>query len=48
MALLSGGGYAEYVAVHKDHFMPIPKNIDVNQAAAITEVWLTSYLNIRF
>ena len=27
MALLSGGGYADFVKVHKDHVMRVPDNI---------------------
>jgi tumor protein p53-inducible protein 3 len=43
MALLSGGAYAEYVAVNKNHIMEVPENIDIVSAAAIPEVWLTAY-----
>ena len=27
MSLLPGGGYSEFVAVHKDHLIEIPENI---------------------
>lgn len=43
MALLNGGGYGEYVAVNKEHVMEIPKNISLDDAASIPEVWLTAY-----
>mgnify|MGYP002629457339 CR=1 FL=1 len=49
MALLPGGGYAEYAAVNKLHVMPVPSNISVEdviifmKAAAIPEVWITAY-----
>jgi len=43
MGLLSGGGYAEYVAIRSDHLMKIPDNLNFEEAAAIPEVWLTSY-----
>lgn len=43
MALLSGGGYAEYAKVHKDHIMNIPSNLTLAEGAAIPEVWLTAY-----
>jgi tumor protein p53-inducible protein 3 len=43
MALLGGGGYAEYARVHSDHLMRIPKHMDFKQAAAIPEVWLTAF-----
>jgi len=29
MALLPGGGYGQYVAVHKDHLIPVPKNLSL-------------------
>ena len=43
MALLAGGGYAQYVAVEPGHLMRIPRGLDMVQAAAIPEVWLTAY-----
>jgi len=43
MALLSGGGYAEYVTVHEDMLMEIPENLDYISAAAIPEVFLTAF-----
>ena len=43
MALLSGGGYAELAKVHKSHLIEIPDGISFTQAAAIPEVWLTSF-----
>ena len=43
MALLPGGGYAQYVAVHHGHTMKVPDGLDIEQAAAIPEVWLTAY-----
>ena len=43
MALLSGGGYADFVKVHKDHVMRVPDNITFEQAAALPEAWITSY-----
>jgi len=48
MALLPGGGYAEYVAVQEDHVMRIPANLNFTQAAAIPEVWLTSWQLLTF
>lgn len=47
MALLSGGGYAEYCKVHEGNLIPIPKEFSWSQAAAIPEVWLTAYQLIR-
>lgn len=31
MALLSGGGYAEYAKVHKNHIMDIPEGLNFIQ-----------------
>lgn len=42
-ALLPGGGYAEYAVVPDALAMPIPENLDFEQAAAIPEVFLTAY-----
>jgi len=43
MALVSGGAYAQYVKVHKDHLMQLPKNMDFATSAAIPEAWITAY-----
>lgn len=43
MALLSGGGYAQFARVHRDHIMNLPKGMAFNQAAAIPEQWITAY-----
>ncbi len=43
MALLGGGGNAEYVAVNEKTLMRIPDEMSFEQAAAITEVWLTAF-----
>jgi tumor protein p53-inducible protein 3 len=43
MALLSGGGWADFARVHKDHVMDIPKDMSFNDAAAIPEQWITAY-----
>lgn len=43
MALLAGGGYAEYVAVPEDMLMRIPTQMNFTTAAGIPEVWLTAY-----
>lgn len=45
MALLPGGGYAEYVRLPADMAMPIPDKLSFAEAAAIPEVFLTAYLN---
>uniref|UniRef100_A0A2R5LKY1 Putative zinc-binding oxidoreductase n=2 Tax=Ornithodoros turicata TaxID=34597 RepID=A0A2R5LKY1_9ACAR len=43
MALLSGGGYAEFVTVHEDHVMEIPESMTFEDAGGIPEAWLTAY-----
>ncbi|XP_076013515.1 quinone oxidoreductase PIG3-like [Genypterus blacodes] len=43
MTLLSGGGYAEYVAVPEELLMSVPSNLTFCQAAAIPETWLTAF-----
>lgn len=48
MALVPGGSYAEYVAINEDHLIKIPKNIDINIAGGIPEVYLTSLLLLRY
>ncbi len=45
-ALLGGGGYAEYAAVHHTMLMPIPKGISFEEAAALPEAFATAYLNL--
>jgi putative PIG3 family NAD(P)H quinone oxidoreductase len=47
MALLSGGGYAELVAVPAGQLMPVPDALTWEQAAAIPEVFLTAFLTLR-
>uniref|UniRef100_A0A8C8RSX9 Tumor protein p53 inducible protein 3 n=1 Tax=Pelusios castaneus TaxID=367368 RepID=A0A8C8RSX9_9SAUR len=48
MALLSGGGQAEYVTVPEGHLMPIPNDMTFIQAAAIPEAWLTAFQLLHF
>tara|TARA_B100001250_G_scaffold31176_1_gene25545 strand:+ start:6618 stop:7586 length:969 start_codon:yes stop_codon:yes gene_type:complete len=45
-SLLSGGGYAEVVAIPASHLISIPATWDFNYAAAIPEVFLTAYVNL--
>ncbi len=42
-ALLSGGGYAQYVTIPHEMAMRIPSGLSFNEAAAIPEVFLTAY-----
>jgi len=43
MALLGGGGYAEYAVVRAEHVMPIPEKFSFEEAAAIPEDFLTAF-----
>jgi NADPH2:quinone reductase len=45
-ALLGGGGYAEYAAVHHSMLMPIPKGLSMIEGAALPEAFATAYLNL--
>ena len=45
-ALLSGGGYAEQVAVHRALVMPVSHKWDFERAAAIPEVFYTAFVNL--
>jgi len=48
MALLGGGGNAEYVAVPAAHLIPVPEKLSFEQAACVPEVWLTAYQLLHF
>jgi putative PIG3 family NAD(P)H quinone oxidoreductase len=41
--LLGGGGYSDRVATHELMAIPMPRNLDFAQAAAIPEVFFTAY-----
>lgn len=45
-AILGGGGYAEFVNVDHRQVMPIPKNINIHDAASLPETILTVYENV--
>lgn len=45
-ALLSGGGYAERVAVSAAHTMRVPEKIPLETAAGIPEAFITALLNL--
>ena len=45
-ALLSGGGYAEQVAVPAGQVLPVPAGLSVTEAAALPEVACTVYSNV--
>jgi NADPH:quinone reductase len=46
MTLVGGGGYAEYATAPASTLMQVPEGMDFIQAAAISEVWLTAFLNL--
>ena len=46
LALVGGGGYAEYALALEGHTMPIPQALSFEQAACICETYITAYLNL--
>jgi putative PIG3 family NAD(P)H quinone oxidoreductase len=45
-ALVTGGGYAEYVAVPEGQCLPVPNGLSLIEAAALPETIFTVWLNI--
>jgi putative PIG3 family NAD(P)H quinone oxidoreductase len=45
-ALLPGGGYAEYVATHEAHALPIPSGLSMRDAACLPETCFTVWSNV--
>ena len=45
-ALVTGGGYAEYVAAPFQQCLPIPKNLSMLEAAALPETFFTVWTNL--
>jgi putative PIG3 family NAD(P)H quinone oxidoreductase len=45
-ALVAGGGYAEYCVVPAPQCLPIPRGLDLIQAAAIPETFFTVWTNV--
>jgi len=45
MALVVGGGYAEYCPAHEGHCLPVPPGLSLLEAAAIPETFLTVWHN---
>jgi len=43
MTLPSGGSYAEYCVVEESLVMPLPKEMSMQLAGSIPEVWLTAF-----
>ncbi len=46
MALVPGGGYAEYCLVHESNALPIPAGLSPVEAAAIPETFFTVWTNV--
>jgi NADPH2:quinone reductase len=46
MALLAGGGCAEYVHVHEDHCLAVPENLSLIEAAVFPEALVTVWANV--
>ncbi len=45
-ALITSGGYAEYVSVPRNQILPIPQTYNLIESAALPEALITCYLNI--
>jgi NADPH2:quinone reductase len=45
MALVVGGGYAEYCPAHESHCLPVPDGLSLAEAAAIPETFFTVWYN---
>ena len=45
-ALLPGGGYAEYAVVDARHALPVPRGLDLVQAASLPETVFTVWANL--
>ncbi len=45
-ALLPGGGYAEYVATHAAHALPVPDGLTLREAACLPETCFTVWSNV--
>jgi NADPH2:quinone reductase len=46
MALVVGGGYAQYCPAHESHCLPVPPGLSVTEAAAIPETFFTVWYNM--
>jgi putative PIG3 family NAD(P)H quinone oxidoreductase len=48
MALLPGGGYAQYVTVNKHLVLPVPDSLTPEQAAGVMEAFLTGWQALKW
>jgi putative PIG3 family NAD(P)H quinone oxidoreductase len=46
MALVVGGGYAQYCLAHESHALPVPQTLSPIEAAAIPETYFTVWHNV--
>ncbi|MGD0026257.1 MAG: NAD(P)H-quinone oxidoreductase [Xanthobacteraceae bacterium] len=46
MALVVGGGYAEFCLAHEGHALPVPAGLSMIEAAAIPETFFTVFYNV--
>jgi len=46
MALVVGGGYAQYCPTHETHALPVPAGVTLVEAAAIPETFFTVWHNV--
>lgn len=46
--LTNGGGYAEYVSVEASHCLPLPRGVDLIDAAGLCETFFTVWSNLFF
>ncbi len=46
MGLVGGGGYAEYARAWAEHLMAVPENMSIEEAACVSETYLTAWLNV--
>ena len=46
VALVSGGGYAQYCVADEGHALPIPRGVTATQAAGIPETFFTIWHNV--
>src|SRR5262245_29748867 len=45
MALVVGGGYADYCAAYERHCLPVPSSLRITEAAAVPETFFTVWYN---
>jgi len=46
MALVAGGGYADYAVVHESNALPIPDALSLEEAGAVPETYFTVWTNV--